>query len=145
MLAEVHGTQPIAIKTGCWFTPLPPDHLRVGISRGQPRGLAKGYRLYKKLAPGPWFNSVGTFEYEARYSEVLAQLDPQQTLDELRRLAGGKVPVLCCWERAGRGQWCHRALAARWLADALGIEVPEVGFEHLAQADHPLMAPELRQ
>ncbi len=77
--------------------------------------------------------------------EVLGVLNPRLVHDELQLLAGGKVPVMVCWERAGGPTWCHRALAARWLADALGIEVPEFGLEHLDQADHPLMAPELRR
>lgn len=40
----------------------------------------------------------------------------------------------------GPGQWGHRAIAAQWLADALGILVPEVGFE--AVPVHPLLPPE---
>jgi hypothetical protein len=52
--------------------------------------------------------------------------------ERLLELAGGRVPVLCCFERSaasrGRGSgWCHRALASRWLSDGLGIAVPELG------------------
>jgi hypothetical protein len=43
---------------GSWFVPLPPDHVRVGISRGVPRGTRAGYRRFTALNPGPWFNSV---------------------------------------------------------------------------------------
>jgi hypothetical protein len=39
--------------------------------------------------------------------------------------------------RIGPGQWDHRAIAAQWLADALGLQVPEVGFE--AAPVHPLL------
>jgi hypothetical protein len=53
------------------------------------------------------------------------------------KLVGPCVPALCCFERVGPGQWCHRAIAAQWLADALGILVPEVGFE--AAPVHPLL------
>ncbi len=42
LLAKVHGAQPIAIKTGCWFTPLPDDHVKIGISRGVPRRFPRG-------------------------------------------------------------------------------------------------------
>lgn len=59
---------------------------------------------------------------------------------ELIDLAGGQEPVLLCYERAGTGQWCHRAMAAEWLAKALGEQVPEVGFETLAQAEQPAHA-----
>src|ERR1017187_9456071 len=50
------------ILTASWFTPLPATHIKIGISRGVPRGLPAGHRLFKKLAPGPWFNSVGIAE-----------------------------------------------------------------------------------
>ena len=33
----------ITIKTGCWFTNIPDDHIRISISRGRPRGIG-GYR-----------------------------------------------------------------------------------------------------
>ena len=135
------------IKTASWFTTLSPDHIRIGISRGTPRRFPAGYRRYPKLNPGAWFNFTSSpQEYERLYQrEVLSPLDPRQVADEIEALAGGKIAVLCCYERVGGPGWCHRALAARWLAEALGELVPEVGFEHLAQDDHPLMAPELRR
>jgi hypothetical protein len=128
------------IKTASWFTPLPDDHVRIGISRGTPRYMQAGDRQFRRLAPGPWFNNVNTAEYIRRYSsEILAQLDPQQTADQLLELAGGKVPVLVCFERIGSGHWCHRALAASWLAEGLGKPVPELGHEELKQDRHPLL------
>ena len=136
----------IRAKTTGWYTPLPEDHLRIGISRGVPRRFPAGFRMYRKLQPGPWFNSVSPVEYERLYNaEVLAPLEPAKVMADLEAIAGGKIPVLCCYERAGSGQWCHRALAARWLAESLGIAIPEFGHEQLAQEDHPLMAPELRR
>lgn len=47
------------LKTGFWYGNLPQDHIRIGISRGVPRRMAAGNRVFRKLAPGPWFNSVG--------------------------------------------------------------------------------------
>jgi hypothetical protein len=136
----------IRVKTTGWYTPLPDDHLRIGISRGVPRRFPAGFRMYRKLQPGPWFNSVSTLEYDRLYkAEVLAPLDPAKVLTELEAIAGGKMPVLCCYERPDAGQWCHRALAAQWLSDALGIRVPEFGHEELSQDDHPMMPPELRR
>lgn len=38
------GNEKPRIFTASWFTPLPTGHLRVGISRGVPRGLPAGYR-----------------------------------------------------------------------------------------------------
>ena len=56
-----------------------------------------------------------------------------------RRLDG----LLCCFEKPNDPpNWCHRQLAADWLAKGLGIAVPEFGFETLTQDQHPLRAPE---
>jgi hypothetical protein len=134
------------MKTASWFADLPTGHTKIGISRGVPRRMAAGYRVYKKLAPGPWFNSVGVDEYYHRYqTEILGALDPRVIAAEMIDLARGGIPVMLCYERPGTGQWCHRAMAAEWLAEALGQPVPEVGFEGLPQGDHPLMPPELRR
>jgi len=164
------------IKTASWFTPLPDDHIRIGISRGVPRfsKIGKGYRVYRRLAPGPWFNSTDTQDAVARletwaaaasaavaeglrariayreaagftalYREVLSKLDPPQVVDELMRIADGKIPVLCCFEKVGGPQWCHRSQAAAWLSEALGCVVPEFGHENLPQVRHPLLPQEL--
>jgi hypothetical protein len=69
----------VQIKTASWFTKLPDDHLRIGISRGVPRRMGAGFRIYRKLAPGPWFNSVDVDTYCDRFrAEILAPLDPHQ-------------------------------------------------------------------
>lgn len=134
------------MKTASWFTQLPEDHMRIGISRGAPRRMAAGYRIYKSLAPGAWFNSVGVAEYYHRYrTEILGPLNPRTVAEDLHRLAGGKVPVILCYERPGTTDWCHRAMAAEWLAEALGSVVPELGFEALPQHEHPLMPAQLRR
>jgi hypothetical protein len=70
---------------------------------------------------------------------VLDRLNPQQVHEEILRLADGRMPVLCCFECAGGEQWCHRALAAAWLAEGTGMAVPELGYED--QALHPLRPP----
>jgi hypothetical protein len=130
------------IVTASWFTPLPDTHLRIGISRGVPRfgKIGKGYRMYRKLQPGPWFSSTDTATFtELYYREVLGKLDPRQVHDQLLRLADGRIPVLCCFERVGGPVWCHRSQAASWLAEALGQPVPELGHEDLPQ--HPLLPP----
>ena len=130
----------LTIRTGSWFTQLPDDHARIGISRGIPHRQAPGFRVFRKLAPGSWFNSVGVDEYRARYqAEVLDRLDPHQIARELEQLAGGRIPTLLCFERAGGPKWCHRSLAAAWLAEALGLPVPEFGFEDRPQDQHPLL------
>lgn len=135
-----------AIKTSSWFDPLPAGHLRIGISRGVPRHIPAGFPIFSDLAPGPWFNRVGTAEYDRRYrAEILDRLDPAEVARRLLGMARGGVPVMVCYERVRSGKWCHRALAAEWLSKSLGITVPEFAFEDLAQEDHPMMAAELRR
>ena len=132
------------IKTACWFATLPAGHVKIGISRGVPRRMAAGYRVYRTLAPGPWFHSVSAEEYYHLYrTEILAKLDPRVVASELIDLARGGIPVMLCYEKIGPGEWCHRAMAAEWLAEALDRPIPEIGFETLPQHEHPLMPPEL--
>jgi hypothetical protein len=119
----------IMIKTSSWFTKLPEDHARIGISRGVPRRQAN-YRRYLPLNPGPWFKSVPVQEYVERYFDILDQLDATTVLAELQALAGDSIPTLLCWEAPPpNDQWCHRALVSAWLYDELGLEVTELGHE----------------
>lgn len=53
------------MKTSSWFKYS--GEGRIGISRGLPHRVPPGYRMYRKLAPGPWFKSVGRDEYQRRY------------------------------------------------------------------------------
>ncbi|MFL5282948.1 MAG: hypothetical protein ACJ8AW_18635 [Rhodopila sp.] len=129
------------IKTASWFSQLPPGHVMVGISRSVSHQPAPGYRMYRRLAPGPCFNSLKTEEYCRRYQALLDQFAPYRTVKALQALARGGIPVMVCYEQAGSGQWCHRALVASWIAAATGLPVPEVGYEHLPQDQHPLLPP----
>lgn len=122
----------ITIKTGSWFAETPADHIKIGISRGSPRGMAAGYRLYRALAPGAWFNSVSIEEYARRYyDEILRHKSPRAIVEAIEKLADGKTPVLCCYESASQihhgATFCHRHFAAKWLEDSLGIRIDEVG------------------
>jgi hypothetical protein len=127
------------IKTASWFTSLPPDHVRIGISRGT-KGVPAGFRRYPRLAPGEWFKTVPLEEYVRRFhAEVLDRLDPLLVAAELHAIAEGATPVLLCFERPETGDWCHRAFVASWLATGTGKPVLEVGFEHLPQDQHPLL------
>ncbi|MBI1207229.1 MAG: hypothetical protein GC191_08065 [Azospirillum sp.] len=135
------------MKTASWFTPLTAEYLRIGISRGVPRRQPAGYRLFKTLAPGAWFNTVGVEEYRQRYwAEVLDRLDPTRVVAELAALAAGAEPVIVCYEQIGKPGWCHRAMVSAWLADTLALSVPELGHEQAGHGwHHPLMPPELRR
>lgn len=134
------------IVTASWRVTLPPTHAAIGISRGTPRGRG-GFRKYVALNPGRWFMSCSTpEEFSKRYfDEVLAQLDARRVVSDLLALADGRVPALLCWEPPPPDPApCHRALVSAWLADQLGMEVPELGHEHLGWGwDHPKLDPAL--
>jgi len=133
------------ILTSSWFTTLPADHSRIGISRGVPL-KATGHQLYKRLAPGPWYRTCSSpQQYAERYFQILARLDPSRVVSELEALSEGSIPTLLCWEHPPPSPpWCHRALVSAWLFDELGLEVPEFGHEALGYGwQHPKLHPSL--
>jgi hypothetical protein len=115
------------MKTSCFAMFQGPG--RICIARYAPRGTPAGFRMFKALAPGSWFNSVSEQEYRRRYfDEILGPLDARQVLTELEMLAEGAEPVLLCWETPPLTpkNWCHRTMVAEWLKEQLGIDVPEL-------------------
>jgi hypothetical protein len=125
------------MKTASFFTYTGPG--RVSISRFPPRGTPAGFRIFRALAPGEWFNSVSKEEYERRYAAQLAVLNARTVHEDLVRLAAGAEPVLLCWEKPPfhETNWCHRRLVAAWFKTELAIEVPELGFESLPDTIQP--------
>jgi len=119
---------------------------RISIARFAPRGHPAGYRIYSKLAPGPWFNSVSIDEYCRLYGAILDGLDPRRVYDELTALVAPAEPVLLCYEvppftapqpipqagltTIGRSNWCHRRLVAEWFKATIGIAVDELELPH---------------
>ena len=124
--------------TSSWSAKLPESYARIGISRGQPRGQS-GYKMYRALAPGDWWNSVTPEEYSERYFAQLAKLDPAEVLAELASLADGRIPALLCFEKPHDADaWCHRAFCSVWLKATVGIDVFEYGLESFgAGLSHP--------
>ncbi len=112
------------MKTSSFFSPSLPSEGRISIARFAPRRHPKGYRVYSKLAPGKWFNSVDEAMYRKLFAEQLLARDPQTVWDELHALAGASEPILLCWEEPGI--FCHRRLVAAWLEENLGVTVPEM-------------------
>ncbi len=132
------------IKTASWFAKLPADHVRIGISRGTPRGTGSGYFMYRALQPGTWFKSCATpQEYAERYFQILDRLDPEAVVDELTAVADGGIPTLLCFEPPPpNDKWCHRALVSVWLFHKLALEVVEYGHEGYGW-QHPKLHPTL--
>lgn len=102
---------------------------RISISRAAPRNSVAGFRVFKLLAPGPWFNSVPRDVYERLYAEQLAELNAQAVWDRLHILTDGHEPVLLCYEKPPftATNWCHRRLVAAWFHEQLGHSVDELG------------------
>lgn len=133
------------LLTGYWFTRLPSTHIHIGVSRGTPRHMSSAPRM-PQLAPGSWFHSVDVEEYRSRYVAQLAKLDPLATVQQIDRLARGRIPVLCCYEKANDGHWCHRAYISAWLCHHLGLVVEEYGCIGQGYAtSHPLLPAQYRQ
>jgi hypothetical protein len=134
------------IYTSSWFTKLPPEMQKIGISRGSPRGYPAGYRRMPELAPGSWFNSVKLAEYHRRFMAQLDALDAQIVLQKLHQLAGDRDVALLCFEAPNKpADWCHRGQVAGWLHDQLGLEVFEFGLETAGCGwQHPKLHPDFR-
>ena len=116
--------------TASWYSKLPDTCQVIGISRTAPRGMAKGFRLYKALAPGPWFKTASVDEYTKLYfTEILGVLDPVKVMADLLAIANGRTPALVCFERPGTGIWCHRGMVSIWLHQHLDVELVEYGHD----------------
>jgi len=100
---------------------------RVVISRSA-RGVPAGFKIFKALAPGEWFNKVSYEEYRKLFFEQLEKLDPQKVWDDLHKLAGNSEPVLLCYEIPPftKDNWCHRRMVAEWFKEKLGHDVEEM-------------------
>ena len=115
------------MKTASFFSYTGPG--RISIARYAPRNTPAGYKVFKPLAPGSWFNSVSEEMYRELYFAQLAELNARETWETLHALAAGAEPVLLCWERPPftTTNWCHRCMVSEWFASELKHEVPEIG------------------
>jgi hypothetical protein len=108
---------------------------RVSIARFAPRGYPAGFRVFRALAPGQWFNKVSELEYRRLYlMEILRPLDPRRVWDDLHALVSPHEPVLLCYERQKDLEtgttYCHRRMVASWFRDELGCDVDELVAKH---------------
>jgi hypothetical protein len=108
------------IVTACWFTELPPEFCRIGISRGTARGQS-GFRMFRKLQPGPGTLKLPDRVFTEHYfREVLQPLDAQQIVDELVELAAGRIPrcsassIRLRTRSGATGDWCRRGCGTSW-------------------------------
>jgi hypothetical protein len=90
-----------------------------------------GFEFAKGLTPFGVFGKYHTeFEYRVAYIDRLEKLK-SQIKKELDNLSETYYPhrlvLLCYCDLNKRGSWCHRRMAAEWLEDAFGCEVPELG------------------
>jgi hypothetical protein len=115
------------MKTASFFSYI--GQGRISIARFAPRNAQPGYRVYRRLAPGPWFNSVPYEQYVELYEEQLARLDARRVWEELHAIVYPHEPILLCWERPPltTKNWCHRTTVASWMSRSLGEQVAELG------------------
>ncbi len=101
---------------------------RISIARIAPRNTPAGYKVFKPLAPGRWFESVTYAKYRELYCAQLSELDAAGVVAELTEMAAGAEPVLLCWEKPpfDARNWCHRTLVSEWLFTELGLLVAEL-------------------
>lgn len=114
------------IFTSSWYSYKGPG--RIGISRGSPRGMAGGYKLYRALAPTRDMLKMPIDIYRPKFfKDILEPLDPDQVLKDLEAKSQDDLAVLLCFERPpfNETNFCHRHLVAEWLKDMRGIEVLE--------------------
>ncbi|WP_344897828.1 hypothetical protein, partial [Nonomuraea antimicrobica] len=101
---------------------------------GAPRGPL-GYTLAGNatlLAPTRKMLGLTHDAYKPLYLRHLETAGIEAILAELEEIAADLDPVrplvLLCFDRLDRpGAWCHRQMAAAWLKERAGIEVPELG------------------
>ena len=92
----------------------------IAICAGPPRWY--NGRAMSCLAPTRSMIRMEPAQYIPLYKGILDSLDPDEVLKEI-----GNNAILLCWE--GSGKFCHRRMAARWLEERCGIEVPELVFD----------------
>jgi hypothetical protein len=92
-----------------------------------PRYTERAHYLYvAELAPRRAYWNAPPDEFDRCYLEQLGQL-----ADSIDAKLSAIPPehgalALLCWERRITGPECHRRLAAAWLEQRYGIEVPEL-------------------
>jgi len=89
------------------------------------QGIPKWYTGRRNMRLAPSWDMVkltDNEEYERRYAEILAKLDPWREYGLMEQLVGGGA-ILLCWEKDP--EHCHRRMIARWFEQALGIQVSE--------------------
>lgn len=80
---------------------------------------------YQKVAPTVDMLSLSGNAYKRKFQKILDSLAPDEVLNELAELSGGKDIVLLCFEK-DRNR-CHRKLVGDWLNNSLGLQIKEWG------------------
>ncbi len=114
------------------------DVVKVGISRGVPRGKAAKQLPYRykripalfpssDLLKGWKAHEISPEEYAPVYRRYLDSLGVEEVTGQLKTKSaenGGKPLVLLCW--CYPGEFCHRRVWADWYQEKTGQEVPEL-------------------
>lgn len=118
------------MKTTGFFRFLGPGRISIAIRDPRNHEITTGLKRYPALNPRSPMLKMGLEEYTIHYNTILARLDPQQVWDELHALVTPYEPILLCWEDGLTPEdWCHRRMAAHWIEEKLGVQVPEMELD----------------
>ena len=98
------------------------DSDAISVARYAPRWWGSGVR-YLDLAPSAdllrrYKGGLPWADYCQEFNAYLETLDPPKVWNDLHD------KMLCCYEKPEDN--CHRHLVARWLEDAIGVEIKEM-------------------
>lgn len=108
-----------------------PGFVPVRISLGAPKFIdgADIWPFVRELSPaGVFGRDLDRDEFEIAYSARLNRISAEAVAARLAEIADdypGQVLALLCFCDLSRG-FCHRRMAADWLRDRLGWDVPEI-------------------
>ena len=88
----------------------------INISVQHPKFVSGFYPDYFPLAPRQEMLRMGEATYNFHFNKILSALDPHKVVADLVRIANGKTPCICCYEKPGDP--CHRHTVAEWLRAA---------------------------
>jgi hypothetical protein len=128
-----HLSEP-RLFTASWTVALDgePAVAPVRISLGKPRWIspaqADRYPAIRLLMPiGLLGLDLDRDDFEARYIERIERYSTPiaETLNAMLNRTDKPILMACFEDLMKPDQWCHRTMAARWIEQRLGLQVPE--------------------
>ena len=115
---------------------IPSDIFKVSIARYSDR--FPDIPKYEKLMPAKDLlykikNGIyNQFQYTKKFNAYLSSIDPEDIVEELNTMSGGRDIVLLCYEAPDK--FCHRQLVCKWFVDNF-IRCQEYGQPELTSRE----------